>query len=245
MIPGAFAGVPGPGRPLAGAGGLYHGPKRPDLDRFIVSPVHYALALYATLIEIGRLGEKALDQFNRDGSTVEMIGAEHSPGIEVTAGSLAQALSQAAGIATARRLRGDTGRVWVFMTDGEFQEGQTWEAFAAAAFHQLGNLGVYVDVNAQQCDGPMDRVMGIEPLGRRLRAFGAAVSEVDGHDIEALAAAGAESGGERPRVVLCRTDPCRGIEPLKARAPFLHYVRFKNEQERQAFEGALQQMEPP
>jgi len=176
---------------------------------------------------------------------VEMIGAEHSPGIEVTAGSLAQALSQAAGIAMARKLRGDRGRVWVFMTDGEFQEGQTWEALAAASFHGLGNLGVYVDVNAQQCDGPMELVMSIEPLGDRLRVFGAKVREVDGHDIDTLAAAAlTRSEEERPLVVLCRTDPCRGIEPLRERVPFLHYVRFKSEEERQAFQKALERMGP-
>ena len=78
----------------------------PDLDRFFFSPVHYSLALYCTLIEVGRLAPEALEQFNRDGSTLEMIGAEHSPGIEVTAGSLSQALSQAGGVALARKLAG-------------------------------------------------------------------------------------------------------------------------------------------
>ena len=126
LVPRPFAGVPGPSNPDSFTGGSYNGPQAPDLDRFIFSPVHYALVLYSLLIEVGRLGPDALDQFNRDGSTVELIGAEHSPGHEVTAGSLGQAISQAGGIALARRLRGDTGRVWVFMSDGEFQEGQTW-----------------------------------------------------------------------------------------------------------------------
>ena len=111
------------------------------------------LVLYSTLIETGRLAPEALDSFNEDGSTVELIGAEHSPGHEVTAGSLGQAISQAGGIALARRLRGEPGRVWVFISDGELQEGQTWEAFAAFAFHRLHTIGVYVDVNGQQCDG--------------------------------------------------------------------------------------------
>ena len=82
--------------------------------------------------------------FNRDGTTVEMIGAEHSPGHEVTAGSLGQALSQAAGVALARRSRGESGRSWVFMSDGEFQSGQTWwtlsitwETFSSVQFLYL------------------------------------------------------------------------------------------------------------
>jgi len=241
--PRPFAGVPGPNNPHAFTGADYNGPKAPDLDRFIFSPVHYALVLYSVLIELGRLGPNALDQFNTDGSTVELIGAEHSPGHEVTAGSLAQALSQASGIAVARRLRGDTGRVWVFMSDGEFQEGQTWEAFAALAHHRIGNLGCVIDANAQQCDGAMTEVMTIEPLAERLRAFGADVREVDGHDSDALTAAAEGFGhGDRPLAVIARTDPCRGIELLRERTPKLHYVRFKNDAEFRAYEALLARM---
>lgn len=240
--PRPFAGVPSARNPKAFTGADYNGPRAPDLDRFIFSPVHYALVLYALLIELGRLGPDALDDFNQDGSTVELIGAEHSPGHEVTAGSLGQALSQAGGIALARRLRGETGRVWVFMSDGELQEGQTWEALAALAYHRLGNIGLYIDANAQQCDGPMASVMAIEPAGERLRAFGAEVHEVDGHDPDALAApAEVRGSSDRPLVVLARTDPCRGLEPLRERAPKLHYVRFKGEQEVRRYQDLLAQ----
>ncbi|MBK1629748.1 transketolase [Thiohalocapsa halophila] len=240
LVPRPFAGVPGPDNPDAFTGADYNGPRAPALDRFIFSPVHYALVLYSLLIELGRLGPNGLDAFNQDGSTVELIGAEHSPGHEVTAGSLGQALSQAGGIALARRLKGETGRVWVFMSDGEFQEGQTWEAFAALAHHRIGNLGVYIDANAQQCDGAMADTMTIEPLAERLRAVGAEVHEVDGHDSDALAAA-AEGfgGGDRPLAVIARTDPCRGVELMRERAPKLHYLRFKSDAERQAYQQLL------
>ncbi|WP_462330906.1 transketolase [Thiohalocapsa halophila] len=240
LVPRPFAGVPGPDNPDAFTGADYNGPRAPELDRFIFSPVHYALVLYSLLIELGRLGPNGLDAFNQDGSTVELIGAEHSPGHEVTAGSLGQALSQAGGIALARRLKGETGRVWVFMSDGEFQEGQTWEAFAALAHHRIGNLGVYIDANAQQCDGAMADTMTIEPLAERLRAFGAEVHAVDGHDSDALAAA-AEGfgGGDRPLAVIARTDPCRGVELMRERAPKLHYLRFKSEDERRAYQQLL------
>ncbi|MCU0692722.1 MAG: hypothetical protein MUF54_15080 [Polyangiaceae bacterium] len=239
--PPPFAGVPGPDNPRAGTGAAYNGPRAPELDRFIFSPVHYALVLYAVLIEVGRLAPGALHQFNVDGSTVELIGAEHSPGHEVTAGSLGQAISQAAGIALGRKLKVEAGRVWVFMSDGEFQEGQTWEAFAASAYHGLDNLGVYVDVNGQQCDGAMADVMTIEPLADRLRSFGAVVREVNGHDADQLVDASVRRNGERgPLVVLCRTDPCRGIELLRNRAPKLHYVRFSDDAEFRAFERTLE-----
>jgi transketolase len=209
----------------------------------VFSPVHYALVLYSVLIEVGRLGPDALDQFNRDGSTVELIGAEHSPGHEVTAGSLGQAISQAGGIALARRLRGDAGRVWVFMSDGEFQEGQTWEAFAALSYYQLDNLGVYVDANGQQCDGSMDSVMNIEPLADRLTAFGADVHEVNGHDLDALATPAASAPAGKPLVVVARTDPCRDMEILRERTPKLHYLRFKSEEETRAYEQVLRDMD--
>lgn len=240
--PRAFAGVPSASNPHSFTGAEYNGQKSPELDRFIFSPVHYALVLYSLLIEVGRLGSDALDQFNRDGSTMELIGAEHSPGHEVTAGSLGQAIGQAAGIALARRLRGDSGRVWVFMSDGEFQEGQTWEAFAAMAYHGIDNLGVFVDANAQQCDGPMETVMSIEPLASRLDSFGVAVREVDGHDPLALAEAASQPPKGQPLVVLARTDPCRDMELLRRRAPKLHYVRFKSDEERREYEQALADM---
>lgn len=240
-LPGPFAGTPGPGKRPAG-GALYNGSQAPDLDRFFCSPAHYALVLYATLIEVGRMAPEALDEFNRDGGTVEMIGAEHSPGFETTTGSLSQALSVAGGVALARRLKGETGRVWVLLSDGEMQEGQTWEALAALSFYDLDKVGVYVDVNGQQCDGEMRTVMGIEPLDARLEAFGAAVEEVDGHDVEALAAAAQVPHPGKPLVVVARTDPCRGLPPLEARRPKLHYVRFRDARERAAYEEALEAM---
>jgi len=243
-VPPPFRGVPGPGaaQALAGFGGCYNGPRAPQLDRFFFSPVHYALVLYATLIATGRLAPEALDQFNRDGSTVELIGAEHSPGIEATAGSLAQLLSVAGGVALGRRLKGESGRVVAFLSDGEFQEGQTWEAIAALTWLRLDNLVAVVDVNGQQCDGATATVMNVEPLAERLRAFGAVAVEVDGHDTDAITAAVASEHVDRPLVVLGRTDPCRGLDLLRDRAPRLHYVRFRSAEEKAAYERALAEL---
>ena len=237
IVPPPFTGVPGPANPDYRTGAVYHGAPGPGLDRFIFSPAQYALALYAALIEVGRLDPAGLDDFNRDGSTVEMIGAEHSPGIETTTGSLAQALSQAAGIAVARRRRGDTGRVWVMMSDGEFEEGQTWEALANAAFHAIDNLRVIVDVNGQQCDGLVTAVGNLEHLGDRVRAFGWSCDEVDGHDLDALDAAAARETG-RPHMVLAFTDPTRGVPLLAEKAPLLHTLRFKSPDEKARYQAA-------
>ena len=223
-------------------GASYNGPLQPDLDRFFLSAVHYALPLYAALIETGRMSPDGLGQFNKDGSTVEMIGAEHSPGLEVTGGSLGQTISQAGGIALARKLRGETGRNWVFMSDGEFQSGQTWEAVQALAFYKLDNVVVYVDVNGQQCDGKMEEVMKIEPLPSRLEAFGARVFAVDGHNLEALAAPAELAPDGRPLFVLAYTNPCAGMPIIESRRPKLHYVRFKDEAERKLFGEFLARM---
>ena len=229
-----FRGVPGPAGAPSGTGGVFHGPTGPDLDRLIISPAHYALVVYAALIEVGRLEESALDRFNVDGSTVEMIGAEHSPGFETTTGSLSQALSTAGGIALARRMRGERGRTIVMMSDGELQEGQTWEAFSALVHHGLHTVRAVIDVNAQQCDGPMDTVMRIEPIAERIRAFGLEVDEVDGHDVAALATALTRDVAA-PQVVLARTDPARGVPLLKERHPVLHYLRFTSPEERDRY----------
>lgn len=244
LVPGPFAGVPGSAGADSPGGDRFNGPPGPDLDRFVFSPAHYALILYATLIEAGRLSESALDHFNVDGSTVEMIGAEHSPGVATTTGSLAQALSQACGIALARRMRGESGRTWVFMSDGEFQEGQTWEALAFASFHRLARLRAVVDANGQQCDGAIAGVGSIEPLAERIRAFGCEAVEVDGHDVAALVSE-MESEIDRPLVVVARTDPARGLPVLGERAPLLHYVRFASDRERARFRAAYEDMRAP
>lgn len=239
--PPVFIGVPEVGVHTYKTGAQFHGAKGAEYDRLISSPAHYALVIYAALIETGRLREDGLEHFNRDGSTVEMIGAEHSPGFETTTGSLAQALSQAGGIALARKIRKEKGRTWVFMSDGEFQEGQTYEALQAAKFHGLNQLRVIVDVNMNQCDGPMETVMRIEPLEDRIRAFGWDVSVLDGHDIPAILAA-AEKVTDNPHMILCYTDPVRGLPILAERAPTLHYLRFTGADERAKYEKAYQEM---
>lgn len=237
MIPQPFPGVPSATNKNYFTGAGYNGPHAPHLDRFIFSPAHYALVLYAILIETDRMAEEGLAQFNQDGSTVEMIGAEHSPGCEVTSGSLAQTISQAAGIALARRLRGDSGKVWVYMSDGEFQEGQTWEAIQVMSHYKLDNMGVYVDVNGQQVDGKMEDVMNILDLQKKLEAFGMRAQQVDGHDVNALAAPALEETDGRPLFVLAKTDPTRGLPRLQERSPKLHYLRFVSPEEKAMYEA--------
>lgn len=240
-VPEPFSGVPSRDNPDYVTGDRFNGAHAPDRDRFIFSPAHYALVLYATLIEVDRLDASALDAFNQDGSTVEMIGAEHSPGVATTTGSLAQALSQANGIALARRLKGESGHTWVMMSDGEFQEGQTWEALSFASFHGLDRLRAVVDANGQQCDGRMEDVGHIEPLAERVSAFGWEAREVDGHDLDAMHAAMTDAA-DRPVMVIARTNPTQGVSVYEAKAPLLHTLRFADDDEKARFEAAYQQM---
>jgi transketolase len=228
--PGGCPGVPGD-QADDGWGGLWNGLDDPDRDRFVLSPAHYALVLYATLVEVGRLDEDALEEFNRDGSRLEMIGAEHSPGVEVTSGSLAQALSVAAGRAP-RRPRGRApGRGGGGAAAAGGAGAPAGGMLAFAAHWRLDNLVLYVDANGSQCDGPVDDVLEIEPLAQKIRAFGWRVEEVDGHHVPALVAAGEQAPDGRPLLVLCRTQPWEGIPTLKERAPKFHYVRFGDEAE--------------
>lgn len=222
LVPAKFEGVPQPGADDQW-GGIYNG----DRDRFFLSPAHYALALYSTLIEAGRLADDTLDQANDDGSTLEMIGAEHSPGFETTAGSLGQALSVAVGTALARKRQQRPGHVWAFISDGELEEGQTWEALAAAVNFELDNLTVMLDANGLQVDTWVRDVMNIEPIVDKVHAFGVKVAEADGHDPVAIADAATSGRPGRPLFVVCRTKPTRGIEALEGRHQ-LHYIRFRD-----------------
>ena len=241
-VPSEFFGVPGRNGVGRGQGDAYNGAPTPENDRLLISPAHYAVAVYATLTETGRLSPQAFSSFNADGSSVEMIGAEHSPGFALTTGSFGQALSQAGGIAMARRARGETGRCIVFMSDGELEEGQTWEGLQCLAHYNLDNVIVCVDVNRMQCDGATADQTRVEPMDARLEAFGCKAVTIDGHDIEAIdAAINGTAHPRRPLAVLCNTDSARGIPMLEARKPKLHYVRFGDEKEKEKYRRFLRE----
>ncbi|HOJ89208.1 MAG TPA: transketolase [Pseudothermotoga sp.] len=240
-IPLPFAGVPSKNNKDYFTGAGYNGPKEPHLDRFFLSPVHYALVLYAVLVETDRMAPEGLEMFNKDGSSVEMIGADHSPGHELMSGSLGQTLSQVLGIALARKRKGETGKNWVMMSDGEFMIGQTWEAVETLSFYALDSVCVFIDANGQSADGKIETVNQIEPLKSRLESFGAVAVEIDGHNIEQIVEAANVQHVGKPLFVIARTRPYCGIDILEKRAPKFHYVRISNEQEKQELENFLRQ----
>lgn len=231
LIPGEFPGTPSKDNMDYLRGAEYHGDLKAPYDRFFISPAHYAAPVYAALVEAGRLAPEALNMFNRDGYAMEMIGANHTPGFENAAGTLAQAISIAGGTAHARKLKGENGKIYVLMSDGEMQEGQLWEAIQAAVFYKLDNLVLLVDVNGQQVEGKTANVMGIEPLDERFEAFGAKVVKVNGHNIKEIQDAMKQGEKNKPLVVLCYTSPTQGIPYLEERSPRLHFVRLKQGEE--------------
>ncbi|MGD9537020.1 MAG: 1-deoxy-D-xylulose-5-phosphate synthase N-terminal domain-containing protein [Alphaproteobacteria bacterium] len=195
-------------------------------DVFVLSPAHYSLALFALMVELGTLPEAALASYNQDGSALEMIGGRGAPGMVFTTGSLAQGLSQAIGLALAKRHKGEPGRVVVYLSDGELQEGQTWEAFMTLAHYRLSSVLVVLDLNDSQVDGAPAGIMTIEPIRAKLAAFGLDAVEIDGHDCRAIDEALSRPIADAPRAVLCRTRIWQGFPSLKSRTN-LHYVRFR------------------
>lgn len=195
-------------------------------DLFVMSPAHYCLAMYAAMVEVGELSEAEFNTYNADGSKVEMIGGTGAPGMPFTTGSLAQGLSQAIGVALAWRLKKQDGHIFVYMSDGELQEGQTWEALMSLGHHKLDNITTIIDVNYSQVDGDTRAVLDFDPVLPKLAAFNLDAVAIDGHDIEVIDAAYSGKRKAAPRVIVARTNIWQGIPSLSDRAN-LHFVRFR------------------
>jgi transketolase len=198
----------------------------PDVDRFVLSTGHYSIALWAALAEAGAIGEDDLDTYGEDGSRIAMSTERGGgvPGVELTGGSLGQGLGVGVGIALGRRLRGHRGRTFVYLTDGELQEGSTWESAMLAGDKGLGRLTAVIDVNRTQADGPL--VLEVEPVAEKLRAFGWWAEDVDGNDVAEIVAALAAAAeiSDRPRALVCQTRLGAGV-PLIAGRERNHFVR--------------------
>ena len=208
-------------------------------DRFLLSHGHYAIAHYAALIEAGILPESELETYGSDDSRLPMSGmATYTPGMEISGGSLGQGLSIAVGMALALRLKGNPAFVYNSMSDGELDEGSTWEAAMGAAHHGLGNLICLVDINNQQADGPSRQVMGFEPLADKWAAFGWHVQRIDGNDLNAVVKAFDTARAlqdNKPRVILVDTLMGKGVPFLEQREKN-HFIRVDPPEWQQALD---------
>jgi transketolase len=210
---------------------MRYDPTRPDWpehDRFLLSTGHYAIVLYATLTTLGMFPDEQLDTYGADNSPFGMSTSDHTPGVEITGGSLGQGLPVAVGMALGARLSSRGFRVFNFLSDGELQEGATWEAAMAAAHYKLSNLTALVDVNHVQADGPVDDVMTVEPIAEKWRAFGWHAQSLDGNSIGKLVTAldAAREVAHRPQVLVCTTLMGKGI-PFIEQRPRGHFVRVE------------------
>jgi len=220
-------------------------------DRFLLSTGHYAIGLYAALAAAGIIDVAELDSYGCDDSRLPMSGmASYTPGMEISGGSLGHGLTVAVGMALGLRHQGSGARIINFLSDGELDEGSTWEAAMGASHHRLGNLTAMVDINALQADGPTEGVLRTEPVADKWTACGWFTQRVDGNDVEALLAA-FDAVAERarpdgqPAVILCDTRIGRGVPMLENREK-AHFMRIDadewqvcRDQLTAGFEGAL------
>jgi transketolase len=204
-------------------------PHWPDRDRFLLSIGHYAIALYAALAEAGTIPVEELQTYGSDDSRLPMSGmASYTPGMEISGGSLGHGLGVATGMALGLRHLGNPARVFNLLSDGELDEGSTWEAAMACAHHGLDNVTAIVDVNALQADGPTAGVLRTEPVTDKWQAFGWHALRVDGNDVPALIAAFDELREHRgsPSVLICDTRIGSGVPLLESREK-AHFMRVE------------------
>jgi transketolase len=199
-------------------------------DRFLLSNGHYAIALYAALIEAGIIPENELETYGCDDSRLPMSGmAAYTPGMEMSGGSLGIGLSIAVGKCLGLKRKGSVSKVYTLFSDGELDEGSVWEAIMSAAHHKLDNLIAIVDINNMQADGPSTQMMGFEPLKEKLEAFGWFTQRVNGNDLDAVRTAfdnARNHTGRQPRMIIADTLMGRGVPFLEQRDKS-HFIRIE------------------
>lgn len=218
---------------------LRHHPEDPewaDRDRFLLSIGHYALASYAALAAAGIIPREELLTYAADDSRLPMSGmATYTPGMEISGGSLGHGLGQGVGMALGLRLQGRSDQlVYNLLSDGELDEGSTWEAVMSASHWKLGNLVAIVDMNGLQADGWTESVLSNEPQHERWASFGWGAHRVDGNDLDAVLSAldaitASATVTGRPQVLICDTVLAKGVPVLEAKDK-LHFLRVATEE---------------
>ena len=205
---------------------LHHNPENPhwpDRDRFILSKGHAAPILYAALAETGYFPLAELSTLRRLDSRLQgHPDSNFTPGVEMSAGSLGMGLSFAIGVALAARLDSKGYRTYVLLSDGECEEGQTWEAALSAAHFKVDNLTTIVDYNGIQLSGRICDIMNLEPFIRKWQAFGWHTIDIDGHDLNQILSAcqEAEKMRGKPTVIIARTIKGKGVSFMENNVAF-------------------------
>ena len=195
-----------------------HNPADPDRDRFVLSKGHAAPALYAALAERGFFPREELLRLRKLDSHLQgHPNMGDTPGVDMSTGSLGQGLSVANGMALAGRLDHKDYWVYCIMGDGEIEEGQVWEAAMSAGHYGLDHVIAFVDHNGLQIDGSNDQVMTVMPIVDKFEAFGWDAVSIDGHDMDAIAAAieRAKTVKGKPSVIVCETVKGKGVSYME------------------------------
>ena len=189
-------------------------PKNPDRDRFVLSKGQCCPALYAALALKGFFPTDEIKVLRQIGAMLQgHPDMKHTPGIDMSSGSLGQGISAACGMALAGKISGRDYRVFAMLGDGECEEGQVWEAAMFASHNKLDNLTVFVDSNGLQIDGTVADVAGLSALDEKFRSFGFEVIIIDGHDFEQIEAAvnKAKQTKDKPTVIIANTVKGKGV----------------------------------
>ena len=197
-------------------------PEMPERDRLVLSKGHCSPVMYTVLAMKGFFPMEHLSTFRKMDSDLSGHVEIHVPGVDMSSGSLGQGLSVALGMAMYGSVNKLGNNVYCILGDGEIQEGQVWEAAMAAGFYKTGNLVALVDNNNLQLDGSLEEVMSPYPIGEKFKAFGWDVVEVDGHNVEQLAAAldFATATPERPTAIVCKTVKGKGVSVFENNVNF-------------------------
>lgn len=192
-------------------------PDDPDRDRFVLSKGHTSPALYAALAEKGFFPKEELKNFRHKDSFLQgHPDMKHTPGVDMSTGSLGQGISAACGMALAGKISEKKYRVWTILGDGESEEGQVWEAAMFAAHYGLNNLCAFVDFNGLQIDGAVTDVMNPTPFDKKFEAFGWNVITIDGHDFDQIAfAVESAKSSIKPTAVICKTTKGKGVSYME------------------------------
>lgn len=216
-------------------------PDWPERDRFILSKGHACVAHYAILAEMGYFPLEWLETYYKNGSSLPGH-ATHScvPGVEVSTGSLGHGLSLAAGMALVGKREKKDYRIFCLLSDGECDEGSTWESILFAPHHKLDNLTAIVDYNKIQALGNVKDVLALEPLAKKWRAFGWAVREIEGHNLEEIEESLSQLPFEKgkPSCVIAHTIKGKGVSFMENELLW-HYRSPQGEE----FEAAMRELE--
>ncbi len=198
-------------------------------DTFILSKGHAALALYCTLFEKKILSKALLDSYGKNNTTLMAHASHKVKGVEFSTGSLGHGLPYAVGKALGEKIDKSKNKIYVLISDGELNEGTTWESLLFASFHKLDNLFIIIDYNKIQSLDFVKKVLKIEPLRQKLVSFNCNVSQIDGHNIKQIVKSLKPQNNNKPNIIIANTIKGKGVKYME-NTVLWHYKSPNKEQ---------------